>query len=142
MERKQAFPKKLAVVHSAKEVGLLGRKLLPKNGVNNLTTKHLPVVKGYKAHMMLIPGSQPMFCNARKIPLPLQEKATEKLEQMVKRDSLEPVQPGGVNKATPMRKVEVLCGLSLLKVAINGKVMDEDYPIPDMEKIHNLHEAS
>ena len=29
------------------------------------------------------------------------------------------------------------------KVHINGKVMDEDYPIPDMEKIfHNLHGAS
>ena len=30
-----------------------------------------------------------------------------------------------------------------LKVNINGKVMDEDYPIPDMETIfHNLHGAS
>ena len=30
-----------------------------------------------------------------------------------------------------------------LKVHINGKVMDEDYPIPDMQTIiHNLHGAS
>ena len=30
-----------------------------------------------------------------------------------------------------------------LKVHINGKVMDEDYPIPDMKTIfHNLHRAS
>ena len=30
-----------------------------------------------------------------------------------------------------------------LKVDINGKVIDEDYPIPDMKTIlHNLHGAS
>ena len=72
--------KQLAVVQSDNEIGLLGRDLLHKHGVNNITTEHLPAVKGYKAHVKLIPGSQPMFCEARKIPLPLQDKVTEKLE--------------------------------------------------------------
>ena len=38
--------KQLAVVQSDKEFGLLGEDLLPKHGVNNITTEHLPAVNG------------------------------------------------------------------------------------------------
>ena len=81
-------------MQSDKKVGLLGRNLLPKHGVNNITAEHLPAAKGYKAHVKLRPGKQPMFCKARKLTLPLQDKVTEKLEQMVRQGILEPVQPG------------------------------------------------
>ena len=60
----------LAVVQSDKKFGLLGRDILPQEGVNAVSDEKLPAVKGYKAHVNLIPGSQPMFCKARKIPLP------------------------------------------------------------------------
>ena len=100
--------KQLAVVQSDKEFGLLGRDLLPKHGVNNITAEHLPAAKAYKALVKLIPGSQPLFSKARKKPLHLQDKLR-------------------------------LC----VDLHIVGKVMDEDYPIPDMETIfHNLHGAS
>ena len=69
--------KQLAVVQSDKEFELLGRDLLPKHGVNNITAEHLAAAKGYKAHVKLIPGTQPMFCKARKTPLPLQDKVRE-----------------------------------------------------------------
>ena len=147
MERKQAHAKQLAVGQSDKEFGLLGRDLLPKHGVDHITAEHISAVKGYKAHVNLIPGTQPMFCKARKIPLPLQDKVTEKLEQMVRQGILEPLQPGGVANASPVvwqRKKSGELRLCVdLKVHINGEVMDEDYPIPDMETIfHNLHGAS
>ena len=137
----------LAVVQSDEEFALLGRDLLPKHGVNNITAEHLPSVKGYKAHVKLIPETQPMLCKARKIPLPLHNKVTEKQEQMVRQGILEPVQPGGVTNASPLvwqrKKSGELRLCAELKVHINGKVMDEDYPIPDMETIfHNLHGAS
>ena len=139
--------KQLAVVQCDKEFGLLDRKLLPKHGVNNITTEHIPAVKGYKAHVKLIPGTQPLFYKGRKKPLPLQDKDTEKLEQMVRQGILEPVQPGGVTNASPVvlqRKKSREPRLCVdLKVHINSKVMDENYPIPDMETIfHNLHGAS
>ena len=139
--------KQLAVVQSDKEFGLLGRDLLPKYGVNNITAEHQPAVKGYKVHVKLIPETQAMFCKARKIPLPLQDKVTEKLEQMVRQGILEPLQQGGVTNASPVvlqRKKNGESRLCVdLKVHINGKVMDEDYPIPDMETIfHKLHGAS
>ena len=85
--------KQLAVLQSGKEFGLLGRDPLPKHGVNHITAEHPPAVKGYKAHVKLIPGTHTMFCKARKLPLPLQDKVTEKLEQMVRQGILEPVQP-------------------------------------------------
>ena len=133
--------KQLAVLQSDKEFELLGRDHQP------ITAEHLPAVKGYKAHVRLIPGTQPMHCKARKVPLPLQDKVTEKLEQMIGQKILEPVKPEGVTNASPVvwqRKESG--GLRLcvdLKVHINGKFMDEDYPIPDMETIfHNLHGTS
>ena len=137
----------LAVVQFDKKFGLLGRDILPQEGINAVSDERLPAVKGYKAHVKLIPGSQPMFCNARKIPLPLQDSVKEKLETMVRQGILEPVQTGGVTNASPVvwqRKKNGALRLCVdLKVHINGKVMDEDYPIPDMETIfHNLHGAS
>ena len=66
---------------------------------------------------------------------------------MVRQGILEPVQPGGVTNASPVvwqRKKSGELRLCVdLKVHVNGKVMDEDYRIPDMETIfHNLHGAS
>ena len=66
---------------------------------------------------------------------------------MVRQGILEPVQPGGVTNASPVvwqrKKNGALRQCMDLKVHINGKVMDKDYPIPDMETIfHNLHVAS
>ena len=66
---------------------------------------------------------------------------------MVRQIFLELVKPGGVTNASPVvwqrKKSRELRLCVDLKVHINGKVMDEDYPIPDMETIfHNLHGAS
>ena len=83
----------LAVVQSDNESELLGRDLLPEHGVNKITTEHLPAVNCYKYLVKLIPRSQPMFCKSRTISLPLQDKATEKLEQMIRQGIVEPVQP-------------------------------------------------
>ena len=121
--------------------------ILAKEGINAVSDGRLPAVKGYEAHVKLIPGKQPMFCKAKKIPLPLQDRVKEKLETMVRQGILEPVQPGGVTNASPVvwqRKKNGPLRLCVdLKVHINGKVMDEDYPIPDMETIfHNIHGAS
>ena len=52
-------------MQSDKEFGLLGRDLQPKHDVNNITAEHLTAVKGYKAHVKLIPGTQRMFSKAR-----------------------------------------------------------------------------
>ena len=87
-------------MQSDKEFGLIGRDLLPQQGVN-ITTEHLLAVKGYKAHVKLIPGLHPMFCKARKISLPLQDKVTEKLERMVRQRILDPVQQR-VTNASPV----------------------------------------
>ena len=122
--------KQLAVVQSDKEFGLLGRDLLPKHGVNNITAEHLPAVMGYKAHVKLIQGSGPLFCKARKLRPPLQDKVTEKLEQMVRQGNIESVQPGGVTNASLVVGQRKNSGEIRLfvdsKVHINGKVIDED----------------
>ena len=67
----------LAVVQSDKKIGLLGTDILLQEGINAVSDERLPAVIGYKAHVKLIPGSQPMFCKARKIPLSLQDGQRE-----------------------------------------------------------------
>ena len=46
----------LAVVQSDKKFGLLGRDILPQEGINAVSYERLPAVKGYKAHVKLMPG--------------------------------------------------------------------------------------
>ena len=83
----------LAVVQSDNKFGLLGRDILPQEGINAMSDERLlPAVKGYKAQVKLIPGSQPMLCKARKLHLPLQDRVKEKFEIMVRQGILEPVQ--------------------------------------------------
>ena len=82
-----------------------------------------------------------MFRKARKISLSLRDKVTEKLEQMVRH--VIPEKPGGVIIASPVvwqRKNSGELKLCVyLKVHIKDQVLDEDYPIPDLETIfHNL----
>ena len=123
-----------------KEFGLPGRDLLHKHDVKIILNKHLSALNGCKVHVKLIPGSQRMFCKARIISLLFQEKVPEKLEQVVGRGILEPVQPGGVINASPVVWQRMKIGELNLKMQINGKVMDDDYPIPEMETIlHNIH---
>ena len=100
--------------------------------------EHLSAVKGYTAHVKLIPGSQPMFCNARQISLP-QDTVRETLEHLVRQGILEPVQPGGVTNASPVacqRKETGELRLCVdLKVHISGKVIDGDYQKPDRDNL-------
>ena len=63
------------IVKSDKEFGLLGREILPQEGINTVCDEKLPAVKENKAHVKLILESLPMFCKAGKIPLPLQDRA-------------------------------------------------------------------
>ena len=137
----------LAVVQSDKKFGLLGRDILPQEGTNAVSDERLPAVQGYQANVQFKPGSQPMFCKVRKIPLPLQDRVKEKLETMEQQGLLEAVGPGGVTNVSAVvwqRKKHGALRLCVdLKVHINGKVMDEDSPNPDIETIlHNLHGAS
>ena len=138
--------KQLAVVQSDKEFGLPGKDHLPKHGVNNVTAVYLPAMKGDKSRDVDARITANVL-QSQKIPVLLQEKVTEKLEQMVRQGILEPVHPGGITNASPVvwqRKKSGELGFCVdLKVHINGKVMDENYPIQVMRTIfHNLHGAS
>ena len=64
----------LAIVQPEKEFGLIGRDILPQEGMNTVNViKKLPAVDGYQPKVKRISGSQPMFSKARKIPLPQQD---------------------------------------------------------------------
>ena len=87
------------------------------------------------------------FLQSEKNTLTSSRKVTEKLEQMIRQSFFEPVQPRGVTNASPVlcqrKKSGELTLCVALKMHINGKVMDEDYPIPDLETIfHKLHGVS
>ena len=89
------------------------------------------------------PGAQPFFCKASKTSLSMQEAVKAKLQDIVMQGILERVQPGGVTNASLVvwqrKKNGDLRLWADYNVHINGKVMDEDYPLSNMETIfHNL----
>ena len=86
--------------------------------------------------MKLIPGSQPVFCKARKIPVTVQDRVKEKFHTMLRQGILEPLQQVGVTYASPVVWQQKNGALKIhtnvnVKVHTNGKVIDEDYPRPD-----------
>ena len=83
-----------------------------------------------------------MFCKARNLPLPLQDRVKEKHETMVRQGILEPVQPGGVTNASQWFGSGALGFCVDLKLYFNGKVMNEVYPIRDMETIFHYHHGA
>ena len=50
-----------------KKIGLPGRDILTQEGINAVSDERLPAVKGYKAHVKLIPGSNVSYsqCSAK-----------------------------------------------------------------------------
>ena len=50
-----------------------------------------------------------MFCKARKIPLPLQDRVKDKFETMVRQGILEPMQPSGVTNAFQYFALDNIC---------------------------------
>ena len=84
-----------------------------------------------------------MLWKASNIPLLFHYKVTEKLEQMGKQDILEPVHAGGVKTASRKMWQRKMSVEQRLFVDLRGKVLDEDSPIPDIEKkLHNLNRIS
>ena len=77
----------IAVVQYDKKFGLHGRDILAKEGINTACDDKLLAIKGYQAQVKLIPGSQLMFCKARKTPLPLQDSVKEIFETVVQQES-------------------------------------------------------
>ena len=67
----------VAVVDADRNYGLLGRDILniSKDSIERCfkaeISEKLPTVKGAKASIKLKPDAKPMFCAARKVPLPL-----------------------------------------------------------------------
>ena len=68
----------IAVWQSDKEFGLFDRNICTQEGICTVCDEKLSEVKVYKAHVTLMPGSQPMFYKARKIPLPLRRQGQRK----------------------------------------------------------------
>ena len=146
-------PVDITVVTSEKKFGLIGRDMLPDPvhatndaHVTEKTFSALPAVKGVKASMKLKSGATPMFCRARKVPLPMEEKVNQEIDKLVAQGILKPVDPGGVKNASPvvwqMKKNGSLRMCADYRMHVNDKLLTEAYPLPDIETVfHKLHGA-
>ena len=132
-------------MHSVKKIGLLGRDIPAQEGITKECDEKLHAVKRYKAHVKPVPGSQPIFCKARKIPLPLRDIIKERVETMVRQGILVRATCWGHKciRSSLAAKNGALRLCVDLKVHITRKVLYEDYLIQDMETMFNyLHWAS
>ena len=91
----------IKVVECNKMYGLLGRDTLTNHQACNVdqdssTTDRLPVIKGCEAHLKVKDNTMNKVCNARPVPLAMQEKVEKELARLVSRGVLKPCPPGGV----------------------------------------------
>ena len=98
----------IAVVDADRNFGLLERDLL-NNSKESLercfkaeVSEKLPTVKGAKTSIKLNLDAKPMFCAARKVPLPLVRKAKKTIDELLLLGILEPVEAGGVDNCSPV----------------------------------------
>ena len=135
---------KIAVVESDRSFGLLGRDILNRcidkvdRCFNAVNEKTLPTVKGAIASIKLKSNAKPMFCPARKVPLPLEKKVNQTIDELLSLGILEPVEAGGVENCSPVvwvKKGDKLRMCADYKVHVNDKINTEAYPLPCIETI-------
>ena len=90
----------IAVVDADRNFGLLGRDILnkSKDSIDRCfkaeASEKLPTVKGAKASIKSKPDAKPMFCAARKVPLPLERKVNKSIDELLLLGILKPVEAG------------------------------------------------
>ena len=129
----------MLIVHIAvdRTSGLLGRDILnhSKESIDRCfraeVSEKLPTVKGAEASIKLEPDAKPLFCAARKVPLPLEQKVKKSIDELLLLGILEPVETGGVDNCSPVVWVKDGDKLRLCadyKVHINDEISTEAYP--------------
>ena len=136
----KTFGAKIVVVKCKKTFGLLGRDILPgpETCNNASSSKKLSMVSGAKASIKLKTDANPMFCAARKVPLPLENKVNSTIDELVNLGILEPTKPGGTtNESTVVwvKKGDKLRVSADFKIHVNDKINTEAYPLPCIETI-------
>ena len=134
----------IAVVDADRNFGLLGRDIInnSKESIDRCfkaeASEKLPIVKGAKASIKLKPDAKPMFCAARKVPLPLERKINKTIDELLFLGILKPVEVGGVDNRSPVvwvKKGDKLRMYADYKVHVNDKISTEAYPLPCFETI-------
>ena len=98
----------IAVVDADRNFGLLRRDILnnSKDSIEQCfeaeVSQKLPTVKGAKAFIELKPDAKPMFCAARKVPLPVERKVNKTIDELILLGILEPLEAGGVDNCSPV----------------------------------------
>ena len=141
--RKGSYKVELSVVKANKQFGLLGCDLLDQETrtcfSTTATDKKLPVVSGVTASIKLLPDAKPFVAPARKVPLPLEQKINDTIDELLAMGVLEPVDAGGVTNASPVVWVKKKNGKLRMcadyKVHVNNKIQTEAYLIPSIETI-------
>ena len=89
-------------------------------------------MKGAQASIKLKPDSKPMFCAARKIPMPLERKVNKIIDELLLLGILEPVETGGVDYCSPVvwvKKGDKLRMCDDFIIHVYDKISTEAYPL-------------
>ena len=103
----------IAVVDADRNFGLLGRDIInnSKKSIDRCVkaeaSEKLPTVKGALASVKLKPDAKPMFCAARKVPLPLERKVNKTIDELLLLETLKPVEAGGVDNCSPVVWIKI-----------------------------------
>ena len=134
----------IALVDADRNFGLLGRDIInnSKESIDRCfkaeASEKLPTVNGANASIKLKRDDKPMFCAARKVPLPLERKVNKTIDELLLLGILKPVDAGGVDvcsRVVWVKKGDKLRMCADYKVHVNDKIGTVAYPLPCFETI-------
>ncbi|XP_063366280.1 uncharacterized protein K02A2.6-like [Cydia amplana] len=118
---------------TAKQLGVLKLGLQ----INQVQEETFPKIKNVVIHIPIDDTVPPVSQPLRRIPIPLEKKVEEKLEELIKRDIIEEVSGSSkwVSPIVPILKENGDLRLCVDMRRANAAIMRENHPLPTMDKL-------
>ncbi|XP_047991724.1 uncharacterized protein K02A2.6-like isoform X2 [Leguminivora glycinivorella] len=118
---------------TAKQLGVLKLGL----DINQIQEETFPKIKNVLIHIPIDETIQPVSQPLRRIPIPLEKKVEEKLQDLIKRDIIEEVSGSSkwVSPIVPILKENGELRLCVDMRRANAAIMRENHPLPTMDKL-------
>ncbi|KAG7303117.1 hypothetical protein JYU34_013146 [Plutella xylostella] len=126
--------KNLLGKNSAMSLGILKIGI---DDINNVSTEVFPKFKNIMIELPIDDNIQPISQPYRRIPIPLEEKVSEKIDELVKRDIIEEVRGSSkwVSPIVPILKENGEVRVCVDMRRANEAIVRENHPLPTMDKL-------
>lgn len=106
-------------------------------GVYQVSDNSFPKIKNIQLHISIDKTVKPVAQPCRRVPIPLEEKINDKIDELVKLDIIEPVKfpSGWVSPIVPVLKPDGDVRVCVDMRCANMAIVRENHPLPTMDQL-------